>query len=482
MVVVACAGFLILRHWLQQQHPVPIVETPGRDPLKSALKIDTNPRHRHPTSNTDNYLAYYPHGGFHTQRVALENALALCRLLDRTLLLPPLWIGRHPRWDPYPILQHALGNTTKTKLDHCRTESHAPECQGYDGWSQVNWDWLVTLEKADVEWIDRWDFSDEWLFTPIDNGGLDLEEGDVYYFPQDSEFHDQITESEPVRHPHRPYAEQLFLNDIRDLSHRLLHFDSLSGTNRLLLAKDTSKSIRNEIRSSMVISNELIVGPAKKIAALLAGPNAGYFAIDARLDGKLEKSAGTNMRSAWWELGRRQGISEVDLEHAERGVWTRSPAWRIAVSESSYGPYLDPPDRPHDPVLQDALAVRPKVRSTGSGIPCPRLLHSKTTLLPLNTPLFLSTSTTNPQDHAALRLLHSTYPCLFTLDTPEIRKIVDGTLKKRLVNKLDEYEMSGWIEKWIGLEVAARAREVVGTNGTAWSKWAEEVVQPIAKG
>jgi hypothetical protein len=316
----------------------------------------------------------------------------------------------------------------------------------------------------------------------MESGGLGLEEGDVYHFPQDSEFHDQVTESEPVRNPHRPYAEQLFLRDIRDLPNRLLHFDSLSGTNRLLLAKGTSKDIGNDIRSSVVISNDLILDPAKKIAALISGANAGYFALDARLAGTLEKKAGANMRSAWWELGRRQGISEMDLENAERGVWARSPAWRIIVSGNSYGPYLDPPERPFDPVLQDALTNRPKVRSTGSGIPCPRLLHSKTSLLPLNTPVFLSTSTTDPQDHAALRLFYSTYPCLFTLDTPEIRKIVDKSLMKGLVNKLDGYEMSGWVEKWIRLEVVARGREVVGTNGTAWSKWAEEVVQPLAKG
>jgi hypothetical protein len=36
--------------------------------------------------------------------------------------------------------------------------------------------------------------------------------------------------------------------------------------------------------------------------------------------------------------------------------------------------------------------------------------------------------------------------------------------------------------KFIGWEVAARSKELVGTNGTAWGKWAEEMVQPIANG
>jgi hypothetical protein len=189
------------------------------------------------------------------------------------------------------------------------------------------------------------------------------------------------------------------------------------------------------------------------------------------------------MRAAWWELGRRQGVDEMDLEQAEREVWSRSPAWRVIVSGNAYGPYQPPPERTIDQAMVDARSQRPKPSlSTESTIPCPRLLHSKYSLLPLNTPLFLSHSTTDSQSHAALRLFYSTYPCLFTLNTPMIREIVDESTKNGLINELDGYEMSAWVEKWIEWEVASRSRELVSTNGTAWGKWAEEMVQPIAKG
>ena len=55
-------------------------------------------------------------------------------------------------------------------------------------------------------------------------------------------------------------------------------------------------------------------------------------------------------------------------------------------------------------------------------------------------------------------------------------------MENGLVNALDGYEMSGWVENLIGLEITARSRELIGTNGTAWGKWAEEMVQPIANG
>jgi hypothetical protein len=476
------AGFVLLRHWIHAAHPALREQTIIRYTAKPE-QIDTNPRHRHPISNDAKYLAYYPHGGFHTQRVALENALTLCRLLDRTLLLPPLWIGRQVPWNPSPVLQHALGNTSKLSLGHCRHDFTEAECEGHDQWSQVSWSWLVDLEMTDVDWVDRWDFRDKWLYRSVDEGGLGLEERDIYTFPQEIEFHDQITESEPERHPHRPYIEQLHLGDIKDLPNRLLHFDTLSGTNRLLLSSDKSRWARNEIRSSVVISNRLIIEPANKISQLIGGYNGGYLALDARLDGKFKDLAGTNMRSAWWELGRRQGIDDMDLEHAEREVWSRSPAWRVIVSGNSYGPYKDAPERVIDQALLDARLQRPKQStSTESLIPCPRLLHSKSSLLPLNTPLFLSHSTSDPQSNAALRLFYSTYPCLFTLDTPEIRRVLDKSLEKGVVNGLDGYEMSEWVKKFIGWEVAARSKELVGTNGTAWGKWAEEMVQPIAHG
>ncbi|BGP12547.1 hypothetical protein JCM10213_004868 [Rhodosporidiobolus nylandii] len=39
------------------------------------------------------YIGYLPHSGYHNQRIALQNALLLGKLLNRTVLVPPVWIG-----------------------------------------------------------------------------------------------------------------------------------------------------------------------------------------------------------------------------------------------------------------------------------------------------------------------------------------------------------------------------------------------------
>jgi len=57
----------------------------------------------------DKFLSYLPHSGFHNQLIALENTLVPARLLNRTLLVPPVRFG--PRAIPYrnfTVLQRML--------------------------------------------------------------------------------------------------------------------------------------------------------------------------------------------------------------------------------------------------------------------------------------------------------------------------------------------------------------------------------------
>jgi hypothetical protein len=496
-------GYTVIRH-----HTSPPLQSdsvsvpPVEKDTRPTRRIETSGRIHLPKLDEKQYLSYLPHGGFHTQRIALENALTLCRLLDRTLLLPPLWIGRQAPWRPHPELQYGLGNTTKSSLSHCQNGgTEAPECEGYDTWSQVSWEWLIDVGMADVDWVDRWNFTDAWMFGEVGSGGLGLQEADVHRLQQTMELGTQIVEdvgsetdtqeetaSSSGISPGRPYTDTLKLSKLRYLPNRLIQFDSLAGSNRLRLYSQRSRWIRNEIRSTTVIANDLILEPAKEIASLLSA-SGGYISLDARISGHLASSAGANMRAAWWELGRRMGVKDEVLEEAEKEVWTRSPGWREAVTANKEvlgSPYPPPPIRLLDPALADARALRQIKRGaySPSKIPCPRLLHSKTSLLPLNTPLFISSSSANLHSHPALRLFYSTFPCIFTLDTPEINAVLEARLgaEGEVVNDPDGYEMGPWMREWVGAEVAARAAEVVGTHGTAWGKWAEEMVQPVAKG
>ncbi|KAF9968564.1 hypothetical protein BGZ70_002468 [Mortierella alpina] len=70
--------------------------------------------------NSTKYLTFLPHSGFHNQRTELENALLLARLLNRTLIMPKVYLGPPMPWLEFRHLHARLLYQTKIGLDHCR--------------------------------------------------------------------------------------------------------------------------------------------------------------------------------------------------------------------------------------------------------------------------------------------------------------------------------------------------------------------------
>ncbi|KAG0329458.1 hypothetical protein BGZ99_001844 [Dissophora globulifera] len=66
------------------------------------------------------YLTFLPHSGFHNQRTELENALLLARLLNRTLIMPKVYLGPPMPWLTFRRLHERLLYQTKIGLEHCR--------------------------------------------------------------------------------------------------------------------------------------------------------------------------------------------------------------------------------------------------------------------------------------------------------------------------------------------------------------------------
>ncbi|GAA6006516.1 hypothetical protein JCM10207_004959 [Rhodosporidiobolus poonsookiae] len=74
------------------------------------IKVDMLPSSlakEHAYDPDERFLGYLPHSGFHNQRSALVNALYLGALLNRTVLVPPIWAGWAPASDFYEDLQQA---------------------------------------------------------------------------------------------------------------------------------------------------------------------------------------------------------------------------------------------------------------------------------------------------------------------------------------------------------------------------------------
>ncbi|KAF9381414.1 hypothetical protein CPC16_009867 [Podila verticillata] len=85
---------------------------------QSTATDNTEPREA--LDPTEKYLTFLPHSGFHNQRSELENALVLARLLNRTLIIPKVYLGPPMPWLSFSLLHSRLLYQTKTGLEHCR--------------------------------------------------------------------------------------------------------------------------------------------------------------------------------------------------------------------------------------------------------------------------------------------------------------------------------------------------------------------------
>ncbi|GAA6022512.1 hypothetical protein JCM11491_001701 [Sporobolomyces phaffii] len=90
----------------EQYEPPPTHDASSVEGESGPLPISLRPELRSGTVRSDEtrYIGFLPHSGVHNQRIALENALLLGKLLGRAVLVPPIWIGWPTPTEPYDDL------------------------------------------------------------------------------------------------------------------------------------------------------------------------------------------------------------------------------------------------------------------------------------------------------------------------------------------------------------------------------------------
>ncbi|GAA5993871.1 hypothetical protein JCM5350_006827 [Sporobolomyces pararoseus] len=83
------------------------VEALNKETGPIPINLLPNPRSSSGQNNETRYIGFLPHSGVHNQRIALQNALLLGKLLGRTVLVPPIWIGWPTSTLPYDDLAKA---------------------------------------------------------------------------------------------------------------------------------------------------------------------------------------------------------------------------------------------------------------------------------------------------------------------------------------------------------------------------------------
>lgn len=413
----------------------------------------------------DRYLAYLPHSGFHNQRIAFENALVLSRLLNRTLLVPPIRLGEKPiRYVKYDRLRQFLALSGKEGLHHCPKvppQSFLPdECNDYFDYTHVPWEWLVDLTEVKIHQtlLQVWNFTESW---PADHLGISQQNTLILRdtHPYQYRFLDSTSDISPSNDK---FFENILISDLAKSPARLIQIGTLFGSSRLRLKEEENLRIRKEIRKSMAFSNSLLLDAANAIRDTLGGI---YLGAHIRVgDSHFKADANSNARMIWWRLVHevlRYGTDEtLKLENKTRHA-NQDPSSNMKPPRLP----LDLPSRrtPHPP-----LPPLPKIYTPH--IACRGTLHTSPRLRSLNVPLFISTDAHDPASDPSFAPFLRTFPCTFFLsDFPSQTAL-------HLRNAYDGVQMRKFLIPFLDAMVVGKAREVVGTERSTYSRFVQDVL------
>ncbi|KAF9779825.1 hypothetical protein BJ322DRAFT_1146328 [Thelephora terrestris] len=384
----------------------------------------------------EKFLSYLPHSGFHNQRIALENALVLARLLNRTLLVPPIRFGgKAIPYRNFTVLQRILDvdhasylcqlsnnaahrtNTPAAQtvlldfpdlIERCSlTEEREPVTHAYLPWGSVtDFDSITRLQPT----IQTLGSTHHWLSTR-----LDPSVDEVLIIADTSKYNYRFTDeiildplSEPRLFANSTYSDDITLSSLTNHPARLIQIGTLFGTRRLKLSDPSHKALRRQIRRHMALKHPLLQKSSADISRKVSGSGPGFLGAHLRCnDGYFRDTAMENSRMLWWKLvhgilglsKERTRRLELDCGITGNSSWSRQ--FERYISQSNFRVHL-PLD--YRPFIADVH--QPK---------CKGELHTEPDLERLNVPLFIATDSEDPYTDVHLGLFRQTFPCLYFL-------------------------------------------------------------------
>jgi len=393
----------------------------------------------------ERYLSYLPHSGLHNQRIALENALILARLLNRTLLVPPLRLGRPIRYLPFETLYGNLQLLVKDGLEHCGRIplylSTPLECLDYADSTTVAWKELFDLSEIEEEqpMIQLDDISPPEYFhllSPMGGGVLQVKDDDPYQFLFDD------NESNVAGSASKFY-EAIPLDNLSKAPHNLVQLGSLFGTNRLLLGREAAV-LRSSIRQRMVVKHAMLDKAADSIHSAIPSP---YVGVHLRLgDGSFLERRNQTILETWCSLTSRRGPDGQSL---------------TGHLDTSVTPFNCPsPLNPRSHTSSYHLAQGEVNRQPWR--------RRRTT-----TAIFISTDLKHPEADPILHPFRQIFPRLYFLSDFESQMKPLNRLRSK-----DGISLRPFLIPILEALVVARGDSVVGTRGSTFSKYIRETLWP----
>lgn len=329
------------------------------------------------------------------------------------------------------------------------------ECLDYYEYTFVPWEMFMDLDpiKAHQPLFYLTNFTTAWLERQLNISERDtlvLRDGDPYDF----RFLDTASDNKNPR-----YLHSLYIPDLGASPARLLQVGTLFGSSRLRLRQANSLRLRETIRSNMAFKNAHLDRVADAIHAALGG-----------------KYLGAHIR-----------VGDQQFKRDNRAIVRRIleklvyKAMQLAERDAPRSGQMDWPNEWHDQDedVQVKLTNVDNLRMLDHSIaPLLRLSqcygthHTSSILEPLNIPLFVATDSLSPRSDPLLAPLRATFPCMFFLhDFP-----VQMSVLNRCMNPDDGAQLLPFLMSVLDAMVLGRAQEVVGTEGSTFSTFVENIL------
>ncbi|KAI8973732.1 hypothetical protein BDF20DRAFT_883851 [Mycotypha africana] len=271
------------------------------------------------SSNSESFLAYLPHSGLSNQRIELANALLLAALLNRTLIVPPAFLGSVVGWMPFEQLEdHLSWLTTPKDFDLlCRLPTpgtlssyvQRSKCAEYHQFAAIRWDQLHDFTTLINKYNIHIRFQDTVSLAQLQKDlGLSSHDTYVHYDEHlyDWRLYEDVEEASSIlangsnfvdSFTDRKFYKIFTSYHFKNRTERLLHLGGVFGSTRMNMVEPAHIELQQQISETLHYRLDTPLGEAVANVVNHLGGKATYHAVHFRLrDMPFRKYATENMK------------------------------------------------------------------------------------------------------------------------------------------------------------------------------------------
>lgn len=438
--------------------------------------------HHQPTAG-EKYITYLPHSGFHNQRIELENALLLASYLNRTLLLPPVFLGNPAMpWLRFDKMYERLLLQTKRGLEHCpqigSDEPLPAECLNYFRWTSVPWTFFYDLQEIEqhVRIIFRDDLSEEWL-----RDALKLEKKDIHYMKDMSPYEFRVYDRPDSPTPLAKFVNRIDIAALEAIDEPMLHFGSVFGTYRVLAQTEEHAELLRMIRSNMIFNHPVLRDTAARVVKQLGGVDQ-FVGLHIRVgDGLFKVRASIHVDDIYHKLVDMFTDLDVDqvayyegYRHDEdRKENDEYEVRQLRKFTEMNNDELAKPIQVNHP-QQDMSHVLGSVPPSSLQLQCQSPKDATTSRFQ-RTVIYIATDAPNPRSNPLLQKIFATFPCVFVLNdfANELHDL------KRIQVVQERIKLESYLIPMVDAMIAAQGHTFIGTADSTFSTYIERQLHPV---